>query len=320
MSDSKDLRKRIDALRRPRPPGRSESSADVEALRRAIRRLRLQRREQLSQPIVYRRDIPRRVPAPEHLPTQRGRPIALKQAVQGVEVNASNGGKAYLVSTHPEEIKREFPRLAEKLRRALARDDSNLRRRLANSCGLENVAPEDALFVDLETTGLMGTPLFLIGTMVWEDGGFAVRQYLARDYSEEPAVISLLVNGASGKKLLVTFNGKTFDLPYTRLRAAANAIPFTLDAAHFDLLHECRRIWGDMLPDCKLKTLESLVCDRLRQDDILGEHIGEAYHAFVRSGNAAQIADIVRHNMLDLITMADLMVRFPDPESRQPNR
>ena len=31
--------------------------------------------------------------------------------------------------------------------------------------------PEQAISIDLETTGLTSTPLFLIGAMVWEDGG-----------------------------------------------------------------------------------------------------------------------------------------------------
>jgi len=61
-----------------------------------------------------------------------------------------------------------------------------------------------------------------------------------------------------------------------------------------------------------LQTLEWHVCQRMRYDDIPGSEIPDAYHAFVRSGNAGQIATILKHNKLDLITLADLMTRFPD--------
>ena len=115
----------------------------------------------------------------------------------------------------------------------------------------------------------------------------------------------------SNRKLLVSFNGKSFDVPYITARAAANGIPCMINLAHFDLLHECRRVWKDVLPDCKLQTLERYVCGRHRYGDIPGAEIPDAYHAFVRTGNASQIADILRHNMLDLITLADIMTQFP---------
>ena len=109
------------------------------------------------------------------------------------------------------------------------------------------------------------------------------------------------------------FNGKTFDLPYVRIRSAATGLAFTVDAAHFDLLHVCRRIWKDAVPDCKLQTLESCICGRFREDDISGCQIPDAYHAYVHTGSAAQMARCIKHNMLDLMTMADLMTRLPPP-------
>ncbi|MHC5033463.1 MAG: ribonuclease H-like domain-containing protein, partial [Planctomycetota bacterium] len=171
----------------------------------------------------------------------------------------------------------------------------------------------DLIFLDLEATGLAGTPLFLVGTMVWEDEGFVVRQYFARDYSEERAVISLFLGVVARKRLLVSFNGKSFDLPYVRVRAAANGLPFEVNLAHFDLLHECRRVWRHALPDCRLQTLESHICGRHRHSDIPGAEIPDAYHEFVRTGNAAEIVEILDHNLLDLATLADLMVRLPAP-------
>jgi uncharacterized protein YprB with RNaseH-like and TPR domain len=41
--------------------------------------------------------------------------------------------------------------------------------------------------------------------------------------------------------------------------------------------------------------------------DIPGWQIGEAYHSFVRTGDARAIARIVHHNLLDLLTMGELL-------------
>jgi uncharacterized protein YprB with RNaseH-like and TPR domain len=180
---------------------------------------------------------------------------------------------------------------------------------------METIVPAEAAFFDIETTGLTSTPVFLIGTMSWEGDRLVVKQFFARDYSEEPGVMSLFFDWAAEKRLLVSFNGKSFDLPYARVRAAANGVPFTLELPHLDLLHVARRAWKGTVPNHRLQTLEAHVCGRVRQGDIPSWEIPEAYHAYVRTSNAAEIVEIVRHNLLDLVTLADLMVRLPPPEA-----
>ena len=190
--------------------------------------------------------------------------------------------------------------------------DSIICKRIGRSCDVENTGVDDFIFMDIETTGLGNSPLFLIGIMIWDEDGFEVRQYLARNYAEEAAVISFFHDVCAEKQLLVTFNGKSYDFPYIRTRAIANGIPFNLNPAHFDMLHECRRIWKNALPNCKLQTLETHICGRPRYGDIPGAEIPDAYHAYVRTEDAWQIVEVLKHNMLDLVTMADLMTRFPE--------
>ena len=78
------------------------------------------------------------------------------------------------------------------------------------------------------------------------------------------------------------------------------------------MLHVCRRIWKKRLPNCKLQTLETFICKRRRHGDIPGSEIPDAYHEYVRSSDAWQMVDVLKHNLLDLLTMADLMNRFPE--------
>jgi uncharacterized protein YprB with RNaseH-like and TPR domain len=109
----------------------------------------------------------------------------------------------------------------------------------------------------------------------------------------------------------VSFNGKSFDQPYVRTRAAANGVPYRLALDHLDLVHAARRIWKRTLPDCRLQTLERCICGRAREEDIPGHLIPDAYHTYVRTGNGAEMIDVLRHNFLDLVTMADLIIRLP---------
>ena len=314
MSDPRQFRKRLDALGHPSLPRRNVSGPDFESLKRRLiarpRRAGLDREP--AEAIIYHRDIPYQQPrhARPHAPV--GTPVGLEDAVPGSEIISPAGGKAYSIEVSLNDLEQEeWKVLCAAFRNSLTRATSRLRQRLSNRCYAGPLTAEDVIFLDLETTGLSCTPVFLVGTMVWERGGFAVRQYLARNYAEEPAIISLSLADAARRKLLVSFNGKSFDVPYLRTRAAANGIPFTMEPAHFDLLHECRRTWRHVLPDCRLQTLESRICRRPRYDDIPSCEIPEAYHAFVRTGNAAAIAQILKHNMLDLITLADLMTRLP---------
>jgi uncharacterized protein YprB with RNaseH-like and TPR domain len=313
VSDPKDFRKRLDALNRePLPPQKERTEADVEGIRKKIRRMKEEEKEAQAQPLTYSRDLPRTAPAGER-PRRwsTGPPVSLEESAPGESMELPDGGTAYLIRTPLTARPEDWSALVKQFGIVLGTRGAPLRRRIEGSCGLDPDSPEDFVFLDLETTGLGSTPVFLIGTMVWEDGGLVVRQLLARDYSEERGIIALFAESMARRRLLVSFNGKTFDVPYLRVRAAATGLPFREHFAHFDLLHECRRIWRGTLPNCKLQTLETHVCGRVRHADIPGSEIPDAYHEFVRTGNAVDLADILEHNLLDLVTLADLAVRLP---------
>jgi len=172
---------------------------------------------------------------------------------------------------------------------------------------IEHPVDSGYLFFDIEATGLTAAPLFLIGVMRAEGRKVTVRQYLARHYAEEAAVVSLFLEAAGPTDTLVSFNGKSYDLPYIRTRAALHRIPCDLVLDHVDLLHVSRRRWKDELPDCRLQTLETRILGKPRIPDIPGADIPDAYHAFVRSGDAGDIVRILTHNVRDLVSLAELL-------------
>jgi uncharacterized protein YprB with RNaseH-like and TPR domain len=175
-------------------------------------------------------------------------------------------------------------------------------------CHAANARPQDPLFMDIETCGLAGASIFLVGTMAYRHGELVFHQYLARDYAEEAAILHAFSRRYAASPLLVTFNGKAFDMTMIRERAAFHGVPLPREEPpHLDLLQEARRLWRGRLPNCRLQTLEQCLCGRSRTDDIPGWAIPEAYHRFVRTGDAGQLAGILHHNLLDLLTMAELL-------------
>ncbi|MHC4561281.1 MAG: ribonuclease H-like domain-containing protein [Planctomycetota bacterium] len=321
--------RRLDALNRE-PLEHKSGSAEVDDLQRRLRKGRksgsgdgerngpsakasAEAGSSSVEPIVVRRDLPRSSPVAASIDLPVGPPVALDEAVSGSDVTTSDGRRVFLVERTVEEGGEVRAALCEALGIVLADRESGLWRQLRHIGVDGDIRAEDLLFFDLETTGLSSSPLFLIGAMVWEDGRLVTRQYFARDYSQEGGVVELFLALATERKLLVTFNGKTFDAPFVRTRAAANGISCALAHAHLDLLHAARRVWKGRLPDCKLQTLERHICGRARHDDIPGHLIPDAYHAYVRTGNAAQMVNVLEHNFLDLVTLADIMTRFPRP-------
>ncbi len=171
-----------------------------------------------------------------------------------------------------------------------------------------DVLPRDLLFFDLETLGFLGHPLFLVGLALWNRRRtrWEVRQFFARDYSEEESVLRAFGRSGASTCRWVSFNGKSFDLPCLQRRAAFHGVPLPRPREHLDLLHLARRLYRDVLPDCRLRTLEERLMRRFRTDDLPGGEIPAAYHAWVRNGDPGPIGQILAHNRDDLVTLAEL--------------
>jgi uncharacterized protein YprB with RNaseH-like and TPR domain len=308
---SSDLIRRLEALngRSLQETPETREDSDLEAIRK---RLRFPVTAPSGPaPIMYRRGIPASPAVPKKPKEEPSEPfVALADVARGEEQTCPNYGKALHIQVGASEIypadalNRDFPD-------SLQQASTHVYRRMESLCGSPPFSPEEILFLDLETAGLGNTPIFLVGMMEWQEDSFVLRQFLARDYSEEAAITLLFGEVVKTKRLLVSFNGKSFDVPCLRTRAAANGVRLSVDLPHLDLLHESRRAWGKYLRDCRLQTLEFAICHRKRMGDIPGGEVPDAYHAFVRTGNATRMARILMHNRLDLLTLAELLVKLP---------
>jgi len=167
------------------------------------------------------------------------------------------------------------------------------------------------LFLDLETTGLAGgagTYAFLVGCAWFEREAFVVRQFMLTAFTAEAALLGAVEQLASRFGSLVTYNGKSFDVPLLENRLALHRMPGRLpDLPHVDLLHPARRLWSDPAGSpggCRLVALESTHCGYERVGDVPGFEIPGRYFDFVRTGVAEPLAAVLEHNRLDLLTLA----------------
>jgi uncharacterized protein len=172
--------------------------------------------------------------------------------------------------------------------------------------------PPGALLFDLETLGFLGHPVFLIGLMRQRpaEGAWEVLQLLARDYTEEEAILRAFGAEAEQAARWVSFNGKSFDLPFLQRRAAFHHLTLPAPRDHLDLLHLARRAYRGVLPNCRLQTLEDRVLRRARFDDLPGAEVPKTYHEFVRTGDPGRMAGVLEHNRHDLVTLAELLVHL----------
>jgi uncharacterized protein YprB with RNaseH-like and TPR domain len=77
-----------------------------------------------------------------------------------------------------------------------------------------------------------------------------------------------------------------------------------------DLLYAARRVFRSMLPNCRLVTVERHLRRVDREGDIPGRYIPDAYHDYVRTGDARVMHNVLYHNRMDLFTMAVIVTHL----------
>jgi uncharacterized protein YprB with RNaseH-like and TPR domain len=165
--------------------------------------------------------------------------------------------------------------------------------------------PEDYVFLDIETLGLFSRPIILFGVGTIENSRLVVHQYLLRDIDEEQSALTATLEHLSGDHTaLVTFNGKSFDLPYVSDRLAYYGMGSPGKIPHFDVLHFSRRRWKDQLPSLRLAALETAILGISRADDIPGQMVPEFYETYLRTGNCGPLVPVVEHNKQDVVSLA----------------
>ena len=118
---------------------------------------------------------------------------------------------------------------------------------------------------------------------------------------------------SSTTRLIVTYNGKTFDVPvmetrwmFHRMEHAARRRSALRHAAS-----GAAAVEGDAAEastpakdGCRLGTLERVLFDVTRVGDVPGFEIPARYFRFLRSGDPRPLEPVLEHNRLDLVSLA----------------
>ena len=189
--------------------------------------------------------------------------------------------------------------------------------------------PLRTAFIDTETTGLSlgaSTYTFLIGVGTYEapeetrfrkesrflgetgilNGAFVVRQFFMRNPAEEAAQLHLVDEALARCTGIVSFNGRSFDMPLitNRFVLAGRPPPLTT-APHLDLLPPARRAWRARWGACNLGSLEHNVLGLQRSaDDVPGFMIPDIYRQYYQTGVVSEmLVRVFYHNLQDIVSM-----------------
>ena len=185
--------------------------------------------------------------------------------------------------------------------------------RVAKDPALQALDPSDAVYFDIETTGLSGgagTYPYLIALARFrradEGGGFEVWQGFMRSPADEPGMLRVAAERIAASSGVVTFFGKSFDRHRVedKLRQHGIASPFE-GRPHLDLYHPCKRLYGGAYVDGKLQTMERELLGFTREHDLSGAYAPEAWFDYV-AGRPHRLEEVFRHNLLDVVSLAAL--------------
>ncbi len=178
-------------------------------------------------------------------------------------------------------------------------------RSLEGPCTTPVNASRPVVVIDIETSGLGASLVPWMAALAWhERGRVHLMQWTLHSPGAERVfladVFSCLDRVLQPGTRLLSYNGKSFDLPRLRTRAQRLAlgqgasrgqVP-SLGAAHLDLVLATRRVFKSALPNCRLGTIESEVLGHRRRGDMSGMEIAELWERMVATpGLAEALAD-----------------------------
>lgn len=170
----------------------------------------------------------------------------------------------------------------------------------------------DFKFMDIETLGLSNVPIILIGVAEIKGRNIISSQYFLRDLTEEIAVLDAYFSHLDENSVHVTFNGKTFDVPFIKNRLRYHRMDVDFNLPHIDLMYFAKYLWRDELPNCQLQTIEKYKFGIERVDDVPGQYIPGYYNTYLAQNNIGPMIPIIEHNKQDIISLAYFLMKMYD--------
>lgn len=179
------------------------------------------------------------------------------------------------------------------------------------------VTKEAVVAMDTETSGLTfdsAAFVFMIGLSYFTTEGLTVDQLILPDLAHEEAFLEEIRAIVSRFELLVTYNGKAFDVPMIQSREKMLFLPGAFDAIrHVDLLMTMRRFWKKRLYRCRLRDVEEEVLKFYRSDEeIAGSMAPDIYRAFLADGTLDLMGRVAYHNCMDVASLSAFLLMLSE--------
>ncbi len=178
---------------------------------------------------------------------------------------------------------------------------------------------EDFLFVDIETLGIIDSPVIIVGIGFYKNDRFEIHIYFTRKLEEEIAIYEHLRTKIFPYfKCFITYNGKTFDIPYlaNRFLYFFDENPMISDTDlpyqncntkfhHIDLYHHCRRMYKGQYENYTLTNIEEKLLRWTRDNTLPGTLVGLCYRKYKEKPERyiGLIKEVIEHNYYDLYSM-----------------
>ena len=165
--------------------------------------------------------------------------------------------------------------------------------------------------------GGTGTVAFLVGLAWWDGASLVLEQILVRALGEEAPMLERVRARIAVASMLVTFNGKSFDMPLLRTRFVMAGMPPPREPPHLDLLHVARRVHKERsrrsAGACRLVALERDILGFERIDDVASGDVSACYLQFLWTGDARALLGVIEHNAWDVVAMVALVGLYGEP-------
>lgn len=170
---------------------------------------------------------------------------------------------------------------------------------------IENLIPENSIFLDIETTGLNRnfSRIYLIGLLGKKDGDYYLYQFLTESKEDEKDLIIESGEIINQFEEIITFNGNSFDLNFIKIRGnILNVNTNFLNKKSTDLYIMVRDEGGFLeLENRRLKTIEKYL-GIFREDKYSGKELINKYYEF-ENGKLENENLLLLHNKEDIINM-----------------
>ena len=177
-------------------------------------------------------------------------------------------------------------------------------------------SPEECLFFDIETTGLSSASacIFLIGTISYNGTEWILTQWMTQSPQEEVLLLQTFLNATTAKKMLLHFNGSSFDIPFIKERSRKWELHESSEHLSAFETMQSVDLYQKLKPLKKLYDFDRFTQQALEQftgwnrtDKLTGKHMTDLYKKYLLS-EESRLADLLLlHNHDDLLGMLRLL-------------